>query len=252
MKNEIEPTIVGDYDSELLALTDLNIPSSEKLTTKNSTINSSPDLIGKFTLPVLPYAYDALEPYIDKMTMEIHHAKHHAAYVTNLNKALNELKNVPSSLEEIIKNIGKNNYPIAVRNNGGGHYNHTMFWKLMKFNGGGQPTGNLLESINNSFGSFDKFKIQFTESATKVFGSGWTWLVVNKGQLEIGVTPNQDNPLMDFSSFKGYPILCLDLWEHAYYLKYQNRRVDYINGWWNVLNWEEVSHNLKNANNLEH
>jgi len=198
----------------------------------------------KFELPVLPYAYDALEPFIDKMTMEIHHDKHHGMYVTNLNKALQEVKNTPSSIEEIIKNIS--HYSTAIRNNGGGHFNHSMFWKLMKFNGGGRPAGKLSDAINQEFGSFDNFKSKFNEAATKQFGSGWTWLVVRNGKLEIGTTPNQDNPLMDISEFKGSPILCIDVWEHAYYLKYKNKRVDYINEWWNVVNWDEALNNFVN------
>jgi Fe-Mn family superoxide dismutase len=196
----------------------------------------------KFELPTLPYAYDALEPFIDKMTMEIHHNKHHSTYVTNLNKALQEIKDAPSSIEEIIKNISR--YPLAIRNNGGGHFNHSMFWKLMKFNGGGQPTGKLSDAINQAFGSFDNFKSKFSETATKHFGSGWTWLVVKNGKLEIGATSNQDNPLMDISGFTGAPVFCVDVWEHAYYLKYQNKRADYINEWWNVVNWDQALNNF--------
>jgi superoxide dismutase, Fe-Mn family len=199
---------------------------------------------GTFTLPALPYAYDALEPFIDKTTMEIHHDKHHGAYVTNLNKALQDVENAPSSIEEIIKNISK--YPAVVRNNGGGHFNHSMFWKLMKPNGGGRPTGKLADAIDTAFGAFDNFKTKFTEAATKQFGSGWAWLVVKNAKLEIGTTPNQDNPLMDIAEFKGTPILCLDVWEHAYYLKYQNKRPDYITQWWNVVNWTEIINNFNN------
>lgn len=213
---------------------------------KKETSNSESILKVKFDLPDLPYSYDALEPYIDKMTMEIHHSKHHGAYINNLNKALEELENVPSSIEGILKNISKlKSFP--VRNNAGGHYNHTMFWKLMKPKGGGEPKGKLLEAINISFGSFETFKNKFNEAATKVFGSGWAWLIINNDMLEIGTTPNQDNPLMDISDFKGVPIICLDVWEHAYYLKHQNKRADYINNWWNVVNWDEASTNLQNA-----
>lgn len=208
---------------------------------ENETTTLSEIKNKQFELSVLPYAYDALEPFIDKMTMEVHHDKHHAGYVNNLNKALEVFENIPSDIEEIIKNISK--YPVAVRNNGGGHYNHSMFWKGMKPNAEGKPMGKLLDSINSSFGSFDNFKAKFNEVATKHFASGWAWLVVNNGKLEVGSTPNQDNPLMDISNFKGYPILCLDLWEHAYYLKYQNKRADYINNWWNVVNWDEASRN---------
>ncbi len=204
-----------------------------------------PTLTKQFELPVLPYAHDDLEPYIDKKTMEIHHGKHHAGYINNLNKELEVLNNVPPSVEDIIKNVSK--YPVAVRNNAGGHYNHSMFWKLMKKNGGGQPTGKLSEAINSSFSSLENFKNRFNEAALKHFGSGWAWLVIKNGKLEIGTTPNQDNPLMDVSAFRGTPILCLDVWEHAYYLKYQNKRADYINGWWNIINWEQVAKNFQNA-----
>jgi len=207
-------------------------------------------LTAKFEVPELPYAYFALEPYIDRTTMEIHHDKHHAAYVTNLNKALQGLNETPSSLEEIIKKISK--YPVDVRNNAGGHYNHSLFWKLMKTKGEGQPIGTLSGAIAGTFGSFDNFKAKFTDVATKHFGSGWAWLVLQNGKLEIGSTPNQDNPLMDISTFKGIPILCLDVWEHAYYLKYQNRRVEYINGWWNIVNWEEASIRFANANHINY
>lgn len=212
---------------------------SENLETPIATIKK------QFKLPKLLYTYYDFEPYIDRMTMEIHYQKHHGPYVNNLNRALDGLVNVPSSLEEIIKNISK--YPVAVRNNGGGHYNHTLFWKLMKSNGGGEPTGDLSEAINRTFGSFENFKNKFSEVATKHFGSGWAWLIIKNGKLEIGTTPNQDNPLMDVSLFNGTPILCLDVWEHAYYLKYQNKRIDYVNGWWNVINWEEARINYKNA-----
>lgn len=199
---------------------------------------------GKYTLPILPYNYDALEPHIDKMTMEIHHSKHHQAYVTNLNKALETVDgNVlgsPQSFENIFAKVAK--LPVAIRNNAGGHYNHSLFWILLKPNSGGQPKGKLATAINASFGSFDEFKKQFTDISMKIFGSGWAWLVVNKGKLAITSTPNQDNPLMNLESIeiKGTPILALDLWEHAYYLKNQNRRAEYITSWWNVLNWEAV------------
>lgn len=190
-----------------------------------------------FTLPELGYSYDALEPHIDKMTMEIHHSKHHAAYIKNLNKALETVPEV-LTLEEICTNVSK--YPVAVRNNGGGHYNHSLFWKMMKPNGGGEPTGALAEAIKKTFGTFENFKTKFNEAGISRFGSGWAWLVVNKDQLSIGSTPNQDNPLMDISEFRGKPILALDVWEHAYYLKYQNKRADYAQAWWNVVNWEEA------------
>jgi Fe-Mn family superoxide dismutase len=194
----------------------------------------------EFTLPPLPYPADALEPHIDKQTMEIHHSKHHQAYVNNLNKALTELGKGKQSLEDICKNVSS--YNTAVRNNAGGHYNHSLFWKLMKPNGGGAPSGALADAINSSFNSFENFKTRFSDKAKSVFGSGWTWLAVDSGKkLSIGSTPNQDNPLMNVSEFKGTPILGLDVWEHAYYLKYQNKRPDYITAWWNVVNWDEVS-----------
>lgn len=198
----------------------------------------------KFTLSVLPYQYDALEPHIDRQTMEIHHSRHHQAYVTNLNKALETLD---SSLlggiytfETIFEKIEK--LPAAVRNNAGGHYNHSLFWILMKPNSGGQPKGKLAAAIKSSFGSFDEFKKKFTESAMTRFGSGWAWLVWNNGKLAITSTPDQDNPLMNLGSTetKGKPVLALDVWEHAYYLKNQNKRADYIASWWNVVNWDSA------------
>jgi Fe-Mn family superoxide dismutase len=201
---------------------------------------------GKFSLPTLPYSYDALEPHIDKMTMEIHHTKHQQAYVNNLNKACAE-NNIVASLDEIIKNISK--YPMAVRNNGGGHWNHSFFWKLMVANGGGQPKGDLANAINSTFGTFEDFKNKFSEAAKNRFGSGWTWLIVKDGKLEICSTPNQDNPLMDIAEVKGIPILGLDVWEHAYYLKYQNKRPDYISAWWNVVNWEDAQNLYRMATN---
>lgn len=195
--------------------------------------------MAKFELPALPYAHDALEPYIDKATMEIHHGKHHNAYVTNLNKAVEGTALEGKSLEELFKNISR--HPAAVRNNGGGHYNHSLFWTLMKKNGGGKPSGKLASDIDSTFGSFDEFKKQFSNAAATRFGSGWAWLIVSNGKLSICSTPNQDNPLMDVAEVKGTPILGLDVWEHAYYLKYQNRRPEYIENWFNVINWDEVA-----------
>ena len=193
------------------------------------------------TLPPLPYAYDALEPHIDKETMTIHHDKHHAAYVNNLNAALEGHPELQSkSVEELIANLDAvpENIRTAVRNNGGGHANHTLFWDIMGPGGGGQPTGELAEAINRAFGSFDAFKEQFTKAATTHFGSGWAWLIVDKnGNLAVTSTPNQDSPLMEGDT----PILGLDVWEHAYYLKYQNRRPEYIAAFWNVINWENVA-----------
>ena len=202
---------------------------------------------GKYTLPALPYAYDALEPHIDKLTMEIHHSKHHQAYVNNLNKALESVDgNVlgsPQSFDNIFNKVDK--LPATIRNNAGGHYNHSLFWSLMKPNGGGAPTGKAAEAIKASFGTFEAFKEKFSETALKHFGSGWAWLVSNNGKLEIGSTPNQDNPLMIDSALKGSPVLGIDVWEHAYYLKHQNKRVDYISSWWNVVNWDTVAGLLK-------
>jgi Fe-Mn family superoxide dismutase len=198
-----------------------------------------------FTLPKLPYDYKALEPNIDAMTMEIHHSKHHNAYVTNLNKAIEGKPEESMSIEDICKNISK--YPMAVRNNGGGHFNHSLFWTIMKPNGGGEPTGKLADAINGAFGSFADFKTKFAEAGATRFGSGWAWLCVSGGKLAVCSTPNQDNPLMDISECKGTPILGMDVWEHAYYLKYQNRRPDYIAAFWNVVNWDEVSRRLEAA-----
>jgi len=195
--------------------------------------------MGKFELPKLPYDYDALEPYIDKMTMEIHHTKHHNAYVTNLNKAIEGTEMEGKSIEDLLKKVS--GLPMAVRNNGGGHYNHSLFWTLMKKGGGGLPTGDLEKAVTSTFGSFEEFKKKFGEAATTRFGSGWAWLIVSNGKLAISSTPNQDNPLMDVAEVKGTPILGLDVWEHAYYLKYQNRRPEYIENWWNVVNWNEVA-----------
>lgn len=193
-----------------------------------------------FTLPNLPYPFNALEPHIDARTMEIHHGKHHNAYVTNLNNAIANTDADKLSIEEICKNISK--YPVAVRNNGGGHYNHSLFWTIMGPDAGGAPTGALADAITGAFGNFDEFKTKFAAAAAGRFGSGWAWLVVDASKkLQITSTPNQDNPLMDVAEVKGTPILGLDVWEHAYYLNYQNRRPDYIAAWWNVVNWNEVA-----------
>jgi Fe-Mn family superoxide dismutase len=196
-----------------------------------------------FTLPALPYAFNALEPHIDARTMEIHHGKHHNAYVTNLNNAITGTDAEKLSIEEICKNISK--YPVAVRNNGGGHYNHTLFWAIMAPKAGGTPTGAVADAINAAFGNFDEFKTKFAAAAAGRFGSGWAWLVADaSGKLQITSTPNQDNPLMDVAEVKGTPLLGLDVWEHAYYLNYQNRRPDYIGAFWNVVNWDEVTKRL--------
>lgn len=198
-----------------------------------------------FTLPNLPYAFNALEPHIDARTMEIHHGKHHNAYVTNLNNAIAGTDAEKLSIEDICKNISK--YPVAVRNNGGGHYNHSLFWTILT-PGGGSPSGALADGIDSAFGSFDEFKTKFAAAAAGRFGSGWAWLVVDgSGKLAITSTPNQDNPLMDIAEVKGDPILGLDVWEHAYYLNYQNRRPDYIAAFWNIINWSEVAKRLSSV-----
>jgi len=193
-----------------------------------------------FTLPPLPYANNALEPHIDARTMEIHHDKHHNAYVTNLNNAISGSGAENLTIEDICKNISK--YAAAIRNNGGGHYNHSLFWTVMGPNGGGAPTGALANAINEAFGSFDEFKTKFSTAAATRFGSGWAWLIIGgDGKLAVTSTPNQDNPLMDVAEVTGTPILGLDVWEHAYYLNYQNRRPDYVAAFWNVVNWAEVA-----------
>jgi superoxide dismutase, Fe-Mn family len=213
-------------------------PIENKLSIFNNNKNRR-TLMANFELPKLPYEYDALEPYIDKQTMEIHHTKHHQAYVTNLNKALEGSEGEGKSIEDLMKNISK--YPAPVRNNGGGHYNHSLFWTLMRKGAGGFPKVDIEGAINSSFGSFEQFKKQFSEAAMGRFGSGWAWLIASNGKLEITSTPNQDNPLMDVAEKKGNPVLGLDVWEHAYYLKYQNKRAEYVENWWNVVNWEEVN-----------
>jgi superoxide dismutase, Fe-Mn family len=194
-------------------------------------------------LPPLPYPADALEPYIDKMTMEIHHDKHHGTYVTNLNKALEGQTNLQGlSIEELLTNLDRvpENIRTTVRNNGGGHMNHSMFWKIMKKGGGGEPKAKLAEAIRSAFGSFADFKTKFNQAGTTRFGSGWAWLFIKDGKLTIESSPNQDNPVMS----GGKPVMGLDVWEHAYYLKYQNRRAEYIEAWWNVVNWEEIEKNF--------
>ena len=190
-----------------------------------------------FELPKLPYSYDALEPHIDAKTMEIHHSKHHNAYTTNLNNAIAGTDLEAKSIEEICKTPGLSG---AVRNNGGGYYNHNMFWTLMSQNGGGNPTGKIAGAIDTAFGSFETFKEEFAKAATTRFGSGWAWLCVKNGKLSVCSTANQDNPLMA-DQCGGTPILCLDVWEHAYYLNYQNRRPDYISAFFNLINWKEVN-----------
>jgi len=196
-----------------------------------------------FELPKLDYAYNALEPHIDARTMEIHLTKHHAAYIKNLNTAITGSNLEGKSIDSILSDISK--APVVVRNNGGGYYNHNLFWKVMSPIGGGKPTGDLADAINKTFGSFEIFKDEFSKAAATRFGSGWAWLVKTRNGLQVSSTPNQDNPLMDVTEIKGIPILGLDVWEHAYYLNYQNRRPDYIAAFWNIINWTEVASRFK-------
>ena len=192
-----------------------------------------------FTLAPLPYAYEALEPHIDTETMKIHHDKHHQAYVDNLNKAIAGTEHEGKTIEELVKNAGT--ISPAVRNNGGGHWNHTFFWDSLKNNNGAKPSGKLAEAIDAAFGTFDAFKEKFNAAGTTRFGSGWAWLNIKDGKLEVSSTPNQDNPLMDVAEVKGTPILGCDVWEHAYYLKYQNKRPAYLEAFWNAVNWDKVA-----------
>lgn len=229
-----------DFLSTTVAFPIFGIATSfaQKSNMLNNTLGGK--IMAKFELPQLPYPYDALEPFIDKWTMELHHTKHHQAYVNNLNKAIEGTNLEGKTLEELFSMASK--IPPAVRNNGGGHWNHTMFWQIMKPQGGGKPKGSLLDAITSTFGSFEDFKKKFFDTAMGRFGSGWAWLIVQQDKkLAISSTPNQDNPLMDVSEIKGRPILGIDVWEHAYYLKYQNRRNEYIENWWNVVNWDEVA-----------
>jgi Fe-Mn family superoxide dismutase len=211
-----------------------------KLTVAQTMFETAP-----YSLAALPYAPESLEPNIDKMTMEIHHGRHHKAYVDNLNKAVAGTPMEKMTLLDLLKEVGKE--PVAVRNNAGGHWNHTFFWNVMSPNGGGVPKGALAEEITKTFGSFEKFKEEFAKAGTSRFGSGWAWLIVQDKKLVITSTPNQDNPLMDVAEKKGTPVLGLDVWEHAYYLKYQNKRADYIISFWNVVNWDAVTKYYENA-----
>jgi Fe-Mn family superoxide dismutase len=196
-------------------------------------------LIMAFTLPALPYAHEALEPHFDTLTMQIHHGKHHQAYVDNLNKAIAGTEHENKSIEQLVAQAGA--ISAAVRNNGGGHWNHSFFWESLTPNGSGAPSGALAEAINSAFGSFDIFKEKFNNAGMTRFGSGWAWLILKDGKLEVTSTPNQDNPLMDVAEVKGTPLLGADVWEHAYYLKYQNKRADYLNAFWSVVNWDKVA-----------
>jgi Fe-Mn family superoxide dismutase len=199
-----------------------------------------------FPFLALPFAFNALEPYVDQQTVEIHYSRHHKAYCDNFNNALNAAGIKSNDILEIFRNVSK--YPVAVRNNGGGYYNHNFYWENLKGQGGGQPTGNLAAAINKNFGSFDEFRKQFSDAAKTRFGSGWAWLCMDdKGQLFVTSTPNQDNPLMDIAEKRGTPLLTIDVWEHAYYLKYQNKRPDYVEAFWNIINWEVVNKRYENA-----
>ena len=211
-----------------------------KMTLEQITLENAP-----FSLPALPYSPESLKPSIDKMTMEIHHGRHHKAYIDNLNKAVVGTSLEKSSLYDLLKEAGK--HTPAIRNNAGGHWNHTFFWNIMSPKGGKMAKGALADDITKTFGSFDKFKEEFAKAGTTRFGSGWAWLIVQDKKLVVTSTPNQDNPLMDVAEKKGTPILGLDVWEHAYYFKYQNKRPDYIAAFWNVVNWDAVSKNYENA-----
>lgn len=201
---------------------------------------------GVFMLPELPYAYGALEPFIDAETMELHYTRHHAAYTDKLNAAVAAAGLTGKSAHELLKNVSQ--YPEAIRNNGGGFLNHKLFWKMLAPPTGKQPSAELLAALNRDFGSLDAFKEKFNAAAKSVFGSGWAWLIADKGMLKIATTRNQDNPIMDIADEKGMPVLCLDVWEHAYYIKNQNRRVDYVEAFWNVVNWDFVSQRYRNFN----
>ena len=244
--NQSRRKFIGNTAKAGLALT-----TASFLTSYANAENGSPLIYGPantgFTQEPLPYDYTALEPVIDAQTMELHYSKHAATYAKNLKEAA-EAENIDTSkpLEEVLAKVS--NYTAKVRNNGGGHYNHELFWKCMTKNGTGKPSGKLLGAIEKEFGSFDAFKTKFTDAGKNRFGSGWAWLLLNKdNKLEISSTPNQDNPLMDVSEIKGYPLLGLDVWEHAYYLKYQNKRPDYIQAWWKVVNWDFVQKRFDSA-----
>lgn len=233
LHNTFKVTVVSSLVSPVL--------SQASALFNNDLSSSDPANAFAFSQVKLPYAYDALEPYIDARTMELHYGKHHAAYVKNANEAIGEEKITANSEKDFFGKTSK--LSAKARNNGGGVWNHNFFWEVMK-PAAGEPSGKILEAINGSFGSLEKFKTQFTEAGMKRFGSGWAWLVSEKGKLKIGSTPNQDNPLMDISEIKGTPLLALDVWEHAYYLKYQNKRDEYIANWWKVVNWEAVAKRL--------
>jgi Fe-Mn family superoxide dismutase len=212
---------------------------------KIQILKSKIEIVMAFTLPPLPYAFNALEPHIDAQTMQIHHDKHHQAYVDNLNKAIAGTEHENKTLEELVASAGK--ISPAVRNNGGGHWNHSFFWEILGPDGIGQPSGKLADAINQTFGSLDALKEKVNAAGTTRFGSGWAWLLVKDGKLEVSSTPNQDNPLMDVAEVKGTPVLGIDVWEHAYYLKYQNKRPDYLKAIWEVINWNKVAEHFDKA-----
>ena len=228
-----------------LAGTTLAVGALATTSACQTSSKESADMTAPYSQKPLPYDFGALEPSIDKMTMEIHYGKHHAGYVSKLNDAVKGTEYEKMALSDIFKNMG--NAPDAIRNNGGGHWNHTFFWDAMAPGKGGTPTGAVADAINGQFGSFDSFKEAFGKEASGRFGSGWAWLVADNGKLALGSTPNQDNPLMSISDFKGTPLLGLDVWEHAYYLKYQNKRADYVGAFWDVVNWDHVAEMMKNA-----
>lgn len=221
-----------------------NLPNNQ--TKNNSKTSNTMSTTNTFELQALPYAYDALEPFIDKLTVEIHYSKHHKAYFDNFINAIKGTEMESMNIKEIFRNISKS--PMAVRNNSGGYFNHTFYWEGMKAHGGGSPNGKFSEAITKTFITFEELKKQFSEAGKTRFGSGWAWLCIDdKGTLFISSTPNQDNPLMDIAEKKGIPLLTMDVWEHAYYLKYQNKRPDYIEAFWDVVNWEEASKRYENA-----
>ncbi len=226
-----------------ILLTFLSMQYSITVQSQNANQNQT---FSKLEFQALPYSYDALEPFIDKQTVEIHYSKHHKAYFDNFVNAIKGTDLETIDIIDILKNISK--YSVVVRNNGGGYYNHNLYWSVMKASGGGLPTGKLSDAITKSFASFDEFKKQFSDAGKARFGSGWAWLCVDdKGNLFVCSTPNQDNPLMDISEKKGTPLLAMDVWEHAYYLKYQNKRLDYIDAFWNLVNWDEVAKRYENT-----
>ena len=227
----------------------ITVISCQTETKENTNVQKETDAIENskiHTLPDLEFEYTALEPHIDSRTLKIHHGKHHQAYVNNFNSAIKGTDLEKMAMEDIFKDISE--YPTAVRNHGGGHYNHAMYWKMLSPDGGGQPSGVFFDQIEKNFGSFDEFREEFSTAAASVFGSGWTWLIVDEDdQLKVTNTPNQDNPFMDIVDERGIPIMVIDIWEHAYYLDYQNRRQEYIEEFWNVINWPEVERRYKGA-----